>query len=249
MAIDIKQITTEITLELDEEEIPVNDFIKAVQSFLGLVKEISKKSFPTKDPSAWLIKVYSGSGGVGVSHKPDVFTANEAFVISKNIQDGIRQLEHGKLHPMFTDREIEYSRNLSGLFKNKKTPPNIRIFTKQETPLLITRTIAAKASDFLDAAYEDDGSVDGVLEKLNAHKQFEFIIYDLLDNRAIKCEVQEEQLMDAWKAFRKRVEVIGKVCYRRDGLPISIKAKDIIPFPTKEEIPSLDVIRNLLRGN
>jgi len=40
--------------------------------------------------------------------------------------------------------------------------------------------------------------------------------------------------------------VLGKVRYRRDGMPVSVRAKDIIPFPTKDEIPSLSEMRRLL---
>ena len=42
MAINVDKITTDITLELDEEVISMADFQKATDNFLGLVKELSK---------------------------------------------------------------------------------------------------------------------------------------------------------------------------------------------------------------
>ena len=135
------------------------------------------------------------------------------------------------------------------MFKSKKAPPNVRIWSGQDEALSIGRTIATKAETLLEVAYEDDGSVDGFLQKLSAHGQFEFVVYDALDDHAIKCEVEESKLESAWASFRKRVEVLGKVRYRKDGMPVSVRATDIIPFPSKEEIPSPSEMRRLLAGN
>jgi hypothetical protein len=250
MALNTKEIITEITLELDREEISINDFKKAVDEFLGLVKEVTKASFPKKDPSAWLIKVYPGSAGIGVLRKPGTFTDEEVSTVRNNIKDGLVLLEKGERHQFFTDKAIEHSKGLGTLFKDNKVPAKVRIWGKHESPPLdVTRTVSAKATYLLEAAYEDDGSVDGYLEIIKGHGQQEVVIYDSLNNRPIHCEVGQDKLQDACAFFLKRVEVVGKVRYRRDGLPVSVKAKEIIPFPSKEEIPDLCTIRNLLGNN
>jgi hypothetical protein len=248
MAIEASQIETEITLELDEEEISVADFSKAFENFAGLVKELSKQFAPKKDSSAWLVKVYPGSAGIGFSGRPGVYTSAELNSIRFNLLAGLRELESGVRPSFFTDRSIECSKALGSLFKSKKAPPNIRIWSRQEQAMPIGRTLAARAEHLLEVAYEDDGSVDGFLQKLSAHGQFEFVVYDALDDRAIKCEVEESKLENAWASFRKRVEVLGKVRYRRDGMPVSVRATDIIPFPSPSDIPSLAEMRRLLSG-
>ncbi len=248
MAIETKQIDTEITLELDEEEISVSDFAKAFENFSGLVREMSKQFAPHKDASAWLVKVYPGSVGIGLSGKPGVYTANEIHQIRTNLVSGLRQLESGVRPSFFSDKSVECSKALGTLFKSKKSPGNVRIWSRQDEAVSIGRTIASKAENLLEIAYEDDGSVDGFLQRLSAHGQLEFVVYDVLDDRAIKCEVEESTLQIAWESFRKRVEVLGKVRYRKDGMPVSVRAKEIIPFPPKEEVPSPAEMRRLLAG-
>lgn len=248
MAINAEDITTAITLELDREEIPLDQFKTAVEEFFGLVKEVAKESAPRKNSSAWLVKVYPGSAGIGVVGKPGAFTGDEIALIRTTVMDGLRQLEQGHRHPMFTDKAIGHSKKLSSLFTGKKVPAVVRIWGDHDTPFDLTKSIATTASQILEAAYEEDGSVEGVLEKLNGHGQFEFVIYDLMDNRPITCEVRQDRIKDAWAAWLRRVEVIGKVRYRKDGLPVSVKAEEIIPFPAKEDIPDLDTMRSLLRG-
>jgi len=248
MAIESKSIDSEITLELDEEEISLSDFSKAFDNFSGLVKELSKEFAPKKDSSAWLVKVYPGSAGIGLSGRPGIFTSNEINSIRQNLLSGLKEMEAGARPVYFTDKAIECSKALGGLFKTKKAPANIRIWAGQEESLPVTKNIAAKAENILEVAYEDDGAVDGFLEKLSAHGQFEFVIYDVLDDRAIKCEVDESKIQNAWSAFRKRVEVLGKVRYRKDGMPVSVRAKEIIQFPAENEIPSPSEMRQLLAG-
>jgi hypothetical protein len=250
MTINTKDIITEITLELDREEISINDFKKAVDEFFGLIKEVTKASFPEKEASGWFIKVYPGSAGIGVKRKPGAFTDEEVSTVSTNINNGLILLEGGKRHPLFTDKAIEHSKRLGNLFGDSKIPAKVRIWGKRESsPIDITKIISAKATHLLEAAYEDDGTVDGFLEKLSGHGHLEFVVYDLLDNRPIICEIEQDKLKEAWESFLKRVEVIGTVRYRRDGMPVSVKAKEIIPFPSKEEIPNLNTIRHLLGNN
>lgn len=250
MAINEKDIVTEITLELDRKEISVNDFRKAIDGFLGLVKEVTKASCPKKDASAWLVQVYPGSAGIGLSRKPGSFTNEEVSFVERNIKDGLSQLEIGQRHNYFSDKAIEHIRKLGDLFKDSSMPAKVRIWGKLgNSSLDVTKQMSVTATYLLEAAYEDDGSVDGILEKLNGHGHLEFVIYDLIYKRPITCEVAQDKLGEAWKSFLKRVEVVGKVRYRRDGMPVSVKATEIIPFPSKNEIPDLETMRSLLGRN
>ena len=70
-----------------------------------------------------------------------------------------------------------------------------------------------------------------------------------MDQRAIKCEIDEVLMEKALRSWRKRVEVVGVVRYRNDGLAVSVKASDIIPFPNYGDIPSLKQLRDLLASN
>ena len=106
--------------------------------------------------------------------------------------------------------------------------------------------LATAADNLLAAAYEEDGAVDGILEKVDGHGKLQFVIYDLIDDRAVKCEINDSLLEQALLSFQKRIEVIGTVKYRKDGMPVGIKASRIINFPDKSEIPSLAQMRALL---
>lgn len=244
MAIKQEHITTDITLEIDEEVISIADFQKATDNFLGLVKEVSKQVAGHKvDSEDWSVKVYAGSIGVGVlaGSSNSYSDLTRAVLVS-----GIRSLAEGVRPIEFTDKAIECAKGLSSLFKKTKLEPNVRIWSKTQESVQMERRVAESAESLLAVAYEEDGAVDGVLQKLDGHGKLQFVIYDVIDDRSVKCEIKDSLLSQALHSFNKRVEVIGVVKYRKDGMPVAIQASRIVNFPEAAEIPSLDQMRELL---
>lgn len=249
MAIRPESISTDITLELDEDEITLADFNGACEAFSGLVREVAKRVHPdAASAKAWTVTVYSGSAGVGVSALPAHIALDGVNHIRHELMAGIGTLARGIRPAAFTDRAIEFARALANTFKQKPVEPKIRIWSGNSESVPVGRAIVATAKELLDAVYEEEGSVEGTLEKLDNHDKQQFVVYELLEGRAIKCEVNEALLKQAWLHWNQRVEVIGKVRYRRDGHPVSVKATTLLAFPGPDEIPSLEEVRRLLSG-
>lgn len=248
MPIDREMIHSDVTLELDDPAISMTEFGKAVDHFLGLVKDVSRVTAPAKDPTAWNVDVYGGSAGLGVRPILGAYSFDEVQRISATVIDGLKQIAQGIKPPTFTDRAIEHSKALATLVNQKAEPLAVRIWQGRDKVISLTREVAVKAESLVAPAYEDEGSIDGRLEKANGHERREFVIFDTLTNRGITCSVDDKLFHDSVRFFFKRVEVLGKVRYRTDGQPVSVRATNIIPFPEADEIPSLDEMRELLKG-
>lgn len=248
MAIDANEITSEITLEFDEEVISIADFKAAFDNFTGLVKEVSKYAAPSRNASAWVVNFYPGSAGIGLAGMKGEFSREDTNSVRALLLDGLKAIAQGIRPPQFNDKAIEYSKNLASLFKSNKAEPAVRVWSRRDESLTVSREIADHASEMLSVSYEEDGTVEGMLEKLDSHGKLQFVIYDVIDNHPVKCEVNEQQLEQACGNFRKRVEVIGIVRYGKDGMPVSIKASRIVPFPDKSNIPTIQQMRSLLSG-
>jgi hypothetical protein len=154
MAIDPKQIDTQLTLEIDEEEISMSEFGKAYENFTKLVREVSKHVSPRKNAGAWNVRVYEGSAGIGVRSRAGVFTTAEVNIIRSQVITGLEDMEKGIRPAHFTDGAIEASRQLASLFKAKNVPAKIRVWSDGERAFRVSRTIAASAATMLDAEYE-----------------------------------------------------------------------------------------------
>lgn len=246
MAINVDEISSDLTLEIDEDAISISEFSKAFDGFFGLVREASKFAAPTKKSECWNVKVYQGSAGIGVSGSSNVFTEMEINEIRESLICGVESLSRGIRPPQFSDSAIRSARTIARLFASAKSHNKIRLWSRRDRSVSITPIIAEHADDILGASYEADSSVDGVLDTIKAHDKSQFVVYDVIDDRAVTCDIDEALLGDAVKSFRKRVEVIGTVRYRKDGVPVSVKAEKIVPFPEKPDIPTLQQMRDLL---
>jgi len=247
MAIDSRNLDTDITLELDEEDITISEFTSALEHFIGLVKEVAKRVSP-KQKHQWIVKVYSGSAGIGLSGKGGTIAQSDLSVIRQSILDGISALENGERHHHFSDKAIEHAMGLNHSFAKRQRPARIRVWSQNETSKPITNAVSEGAAKLLEPVYEDDGSVEGTLEVVSGHGTLRVVVYDPVDSRPIKCDISDRDIQTAIQSFMRRVEVYGKVRYRRDGAPVSVRVEKIITFPSKEEIPTLDEMRGILRS-
>jgi hypothetical protein len=247
MAIKASQIESEITLELDEAEITVGEFTNALDHFLGLVREVSKAV--DRDSSRdWVLKVYPGSAGVGLSTKPGQ-SAAQLQAVRTAILDGLVALEDGIRPRIFSDKAIEHARAISRVFEKRHRPvSSVRVWSGSTKSMAVKKEIAVEAGKLLDPVFEDFGSVEGKLDVVSAHGKLECTIYDSLGDRAIKCDIREDLVSFAIEAFRRRVEVFGRVHYRQDGMAVKVIADRIVKFPEKHEIPSVDEMRGFLRN-
>lgn len=249
MAIDPKQIDTDLAIELDEDDITVSEFTSALDHFLGLVKEVARRVTLRSKRGEWLIKVYPGSAGIGFYSKPGAFTAGEIDSIRRNVLGGMNALERGQRPDNYSDKAIEHARGLSTVFAHRKKPSRIRVWSSNTDSLLVKTAVADTASRILEPEFEDEGSVEGTLEILSGHGKFEVVVFDPLDGRSIKCEIPDPKLISvALTSFMKRVEIFGKVRYRKDGVAVSVRVERIVPFPEANEIPRLDDIRGILKA-
>lgn len=131
-------------------------------------------------------------------------------------------------------------------FSKRQGKPRIRVWSQNKTSKPITSEVSAGAEKLLEPIYEDDGSIEGTLEVVSGHGTLRVVVYDSVDSRPIKCELSGSDIQTAIQSFMHRVEVYGKVRYRRDGVPVSVKVERIIPFPSPEEIPTIEEMRGIL---
>jgi hypothetical protein len=105
----------------------------------------------------------------------------------------------------------------------------------------------ATKADIPADLYEDFGSVEGRIHVISDQGALHVFVTEPVWNRRIRCYFDEEMLPRFLAAFRKRVEVVGRIKYRRHGKPISIDATAISQFPDAKELPDYRQMRGLFR--
>ena len=249
MAISTEKLRGDVAIELDADSVTAGDFQSALDSFLTLVRELTRQINEKLPQDSWRLTVQEGSQVVAMQPDKVKLTESVRAMIYGALFDGLESLEReAKAPKYFTERALECARALSLIAhgpRDQGTP--VRVLSRQRSSA-VTRATWINVSEILDWKYEDVGTVEGTLEVVSAHEGYEFRIYEPLWLRAVRCHFQEERLQDALANFKRRVEVQGLVRYTKDGLPVSVNVMNITPLPDPKDLPSFRAIRGILSG-
>lgn len=243
-----EQLESEMALEVSGGEVTPEKFLAGCRAFFGLVNVVSTEETGGKRVG-WVVQVHEGSNFVGLQPRPGYPTATIES-IKRKVYTGVTTLETGGPIPEnFPEPAIRYLQQLGSIVgRTTRDNTRIRVWIKHE-PQPVSQKTAANAADLLGWKYQDYGSVEGVLQVVSAHRGLQFVIYEPLWNKPIRCYVGDDLIERALANFRRRVEVYGAVHYRKDGQPVSVEADEIIPFPSRGELPDFRQLRGVLRAS
>jgi hypothetical protein len=152
----------------------------------------------------------------------------------------VSDLQHGKIDPRIRPEELGTFRNLAEPLKHNAK----RVVIGRVS---ITERFDKTIGKLLDESISSEGSVVGVLERLNVHDdRNEFVIYPPDAGSQITCLFPETLLDDVRRAIKRNVTVTGTQFYRHgSALPYRIHAIAIDTHPDDSELPSLHDVRAL----
>jgi hypothetical protein len=242
-------IDTDLTLELDGKNVTPEKFMKAVRAFFGLVNEITRELAGPKEFIHWKVQVKDGSNLVGLmpSHasvRP--FVLDNIYAL---VHQGISSIEDAAIEPEgLPEPALRHIRDLGSVagVGDDDDDTKVRIWAKR-LPAPITHKASAHVAALLAESYEDFGTIDGRVHVISDEGDLHVFITEPIGGRRIRCYFEEEMLPRFLAAFRKRVEIKGKIKYRRDHKPISILASGLIEFPSTDELPSFREMRGIFR--
>lgn len=236
-----------VTLELGGHALTPQKFLGGIKAFFGIVEEVTKSVCEDKPRVLWRVQVKAGSNLVGIFPEPG-FPAAVLTQIAESVAAGIREIEQGPAEPPhFTPRAIRHLHDLAEIIgTDEYDDTEIKVWVRKERNDLTHRSVL-HTSELLSAAYADHGSIEGRLQVVSERRGLHVVVYEPLWDKPVRCHLSDEQAEIALHNFGKRVEVIGLVRYRGDGLPVSIDVEEIVSFPAPEDIPGYLAVRGILR--
>ena len=244
----VKQnINADLTLEIDGKNITPDKFLRSVRAFFAILGEVTSKVAGKKGGVQWQVKVREGSNLVGVSPEAGYAPAVVAEIVSA-MSDGLEQLESRAAQPkFFSERAIKSLRELADVVGTSDGDDTIVRVWAGKAPINVTHKSVAHIAELLASEHEDYGSIEGRLRTVTDKGGLHFVVHEPLRDQAIRCFIPEKLIETAIQNFRNRVEVYGLIKYRKDGKAVSIYVDDLVPFPSKQEIPSYRDVHGILR--
>ncbi|WP_417733332.1 hypothetical protein [Roseovarius sp.] len=241
------QIPTDLTIDLGDDLSP-EEFVAAVRNFMGYVAEITDAQKGDGADVSWTVRVREGSALVGV--EPNAGAPQSRLAMIYNMAGyGPLALARGDIAGAgLSEKAINHLKSLSDLVSKHKNGKGVNLWVKKK-PVGIGVGIAKIIREDWETDYHDFGTIEGRLEAIqDASGSLKIRVKDFLYPKAINCIVPERMIDHVLGSFRKRVEIEGRIHYRRDGTPISIEAQVIDVLPEDSELPTADEVRGIMAG-
>jgi hypothetical protein len=242
-------IDADLTLEITGNNVTPEKFMKAVRAFFGLVSEVTRELAGPKEFIHWTVQVKQASNLVGMvpSH------ANVRPFVLDNIcalvHDGISSIENFATEAEgLPEPALKHIKDLGSVASadDNEDDTKIRVWTKR-LAAPITHKAAAHVAVLLAESYEDFGTIDGRVQVISDEGDLHVFVTEPIGGRRIRCFFEEELLPTFLSAFRKRVEVKGKIKYRRDHKAVSVFATSLKEYPNANDLPSFREMRGIFR--
>ena len=239
------QIPTDLAIDLGGDLSP-NEFVAAIRNFMGYVAEITDAQKGDGAEITWTVRVHEGSALVGVEPNPSAPKSRLAMIYNK-ARHGTTALSDGDIDgAKLSEKAVEHLKHLSDLVGKSQNGKDINLWVQKE-PINIGTGIAKVLREDWRSDYYDFGTIEGRLEAIiDQSGALRIRVKDFLYPRTINCVVPERLIDKVLGNFRRRVEIEGRIHYRRDGTPINIEVQVIEELPEDDELPTADDVRGIM---
>ncbi len=239
------RMPTDLTLALGDDLAP-DEFIAAVRNFFGYIHEITLSQEGDGSEVGWVVKVKEGSSLIGLEPSASAPPSRLAMIYEKARYAPVAIARGDFSGAGLSDKAIKHLKALSDLSARHGDQQSVNLWVKRE-PVNIGSGIARVVQLDWETDYYDFGTIEGRLETISdASGGIKIRIKDYLYPKAIACIVPEKMVQKVLGSFRRRVEVEGRIHYRKDGTPISIEAMQIEPLPEDHDLPTAADVRGIM---
>jgi hypothetical protein len=113
----------------------------------------------------------------------------------------------------------------------------------------ITSRYLANIDELLKPSFKSEGSVTGILERVNVHNdKNEFVLYPPVSS-PVSCIFPEDLFEQVRAAIKRNVTVFGELWYPPGKpYPVKVQVKGLEVHPPDDKLPTLRELRGVFRG-
>lgn len=233
-----------IVIKTIGDDVPLSKFVKVLTAVKELLEELSNDMLDEPLRFNWAITKLSMESpptiGVGLYDVPESLSFKRLQRVTIHGFDSLQN----KMRPRdWNDKAMQYGRKLGELIDHK-TVTGIALYNGDFRTEVTTMVIPA-VDDFLVPVYKtSQGSIDGHLDMINAHKGVKLGIYRSLDDSFVRANFEgvdaKELLETAKNLLGKRVLAIGRIKWNKKGIPTEILVSSVKEY--MEGVPGKSIL-------
>jgi hypothetical protein len=134
-------------------------------------------------------------------------------------------------------------------FRKMAEPLNGKLKDVRINGTSVTTSFIAHIDRLLAEPISSQGSVTGMLDRINVHNKNEFTLFATIARVPVACTFPDELFVKVREGIKRNVTVYGKVTPRRDSAsPERVQVAEIEIHPDDNDLPKLSDLRGSLRG-
>lgn len=237
-----------IVLEIDGPKITATKFTRGIKAFFGFINDVANEVSGKKKAIRWIVSVRPGSININVEPEPLNGFETVIPVTIEAIEKGIDIISNKAERPThFSDDALKKIIDLVSIVDSRdKELDRVRIWVNNK-PNNLSSKIVANIDLILGTSSKAYGTIEGKLQVISERQGLNFVVYDSLTDKPIKCYFDDDIMNEVIGAFGKRISVYGMIRYRKDGEPISIEVEELEVFPNKEDLPNIYDVLGILK--
>lgn len=233
-----------LRLKIDGEHLTHDKFLRAVQSFFGVLKEVAAEVTGSPKSIEWLVSAKSGSvdlisdGRARGKLVPIDLVVNATYFGLKKLQSkGVRP-------PHFNDEALQNAREL-GKLADGKSIDSIKVL-RSRNRFSVSAKVVPNVDRILGGDVVEIGSIEGRLQMISSRGSLHVGVWDDIWGRRVRCFIRPEMEDEVKDAFRHRVSVNGLIRLKKTGEPVSIEVESVDIIPPDKELPTADEVCGIL---
>jgi hypothetical protein len=235
-----------LRLRIDGEpgEIGFPDFVEILRHAFHALRDLDSSVSRGKPTLKWFVdELRTGSLVTDVRA-----SGNVAEEVTNAFVRGVQHLEsEATVPPFFTMEPLEDIQWIARHIGNDGARGFRAIQLDSGESAHVTPVTDAHITEALAARFESVGSVMGTIEMISIHGRARANVYDLRNNRAIRCNIPEAErdrlVAEVTANLGKRVIAAGRIYRNASGEPIRVTLRSITVLPEAENLPGVaDVV-------
>jgi hypothetical protein len=256
------RITVQLQGSLEDDwHVTLSAFLSQLEAIKAALKQTERLVTGEDEPSVYyrIIDLHHSSPATVVleavsrSNQPQRETkkktrsaqrADYSQATVRHFFSSLKQIRDRKQAPASADLQaLEAYRNLAGPLDKKVS--GLKLINSDES-VDIDRTFQSAIDEIIGPDELVQGTICGMLEKLNLHNTARFDIYPTIGPKQVACDFGPTMRESVIKAVDQYVCVGGKLRYKRlEQFPYAVNAEMIEVLPSEKELPTLFDVRGI----
>ena len=231
--------TLTFSLVPKNQDITFDTLLKGIEDVRKFVHAVDFAATRGK-PRVWIVERLRSSSPT-IAIRPDDHDTQIIDAIVRGVAIITRQPDIVEPPPLFSEEALEVLKGMRRLFKAdvQRVEFSTNGMLPQQSPARVSRDIGERIDRIVRGGYSALGSLEGELGAIKTYGRDPYLtIWESVSLQPIRCRFPIDRVNEVKELLQRRVRVLGRINYYKNGRPRSVtEFRDIVDLTPDPRLP------------